>query len=122
MSLVVLNGMYWQSLAIVRFDCFPHLVDLYILKCLFLDSLISYFVMKKDLILLECLQSGAVNTKCFKEEEHQYNYEEKNNVCSKYPMLDKYIHSMIYPGKIRLCKYFEDIKLLVYEILGYRYI
>ncbi|KAG6800742.1 DNA-directed primase/polymerase protein isoform X1 [Apis mellifera caucasica] len=36
-------------------------------------------------------------------------------------MLDKYIHSMIYPGKIRLCKYFEDIKILVYEILGYRY-
>ncbi|PBC29382.1 Coiled-coil domain-containing protein [Apis cerana cerana] len=88
---------------------------------IFLDSLISYFVMKKDLILLECLQSGAVNTKCFKEEVHQYNYEEKNNVCSKYPMLDKYIHSMIYPGKIRLCKYFEDVKILVYEILGYRY-
>lgn len=89
---------------------------------IFLDSLISYFVMKKDLILLEYLQNGIVNTKCFKEEVHQYNYEEKNNVCSKYPMLDKYIHSMIYPGKIRLCKYFEDVKILIYEILGYRYI
>ncbi|CAL7938332.1 unnamed protein product [Xylocopa violacea] len=87
---------------------------------LFLDSLVSYFVTRKDLILLECSDSGAVDTKCFKG-EIRYNYCENNNNYSKYPVLDKYIRTLIHPGKIRVCKYFEAVKILVYETSGYRY-
>ena len=88
----------------------------------FLDSLISYFVMKKNLVLLEYSENDTVNTNCFKDTVQQYNYQESDSPCSKYPMLDKYINNLISPGKIRTCKYFETVKILVYETVGYRYL
>ncbi|KAF3429732.1 hypothetical protein E2986_06364 [Frieseomelitta varia] len=88
---------------------------------IFLDSLISYFVTRKNLILLEYSENCTINTNCFKDTVQRYNYQESDSPCSKYPMLDKYISNLISPGKIRTCKHFETAEILVYETVGYRY-
>ncbi|XP_076241620.1 DNA-directed primase/polymerase protein [Calliopsis andreniformis] len=89
--------------------------------CIFLDSLVSYFITKKDLILLDYCKADTLQAKCFKKETQQYSYETDSTSNLQYPMLDKYIQKLIAPGKIRLCKYFESAKILVYETTGYRY-
>ncbi|KOC59166.1 Coiled-coil domain-containing protein 111 [Habropoda laboriosa] len=88
---------------------------------IFLDSLITYFFAKKDLMLLECAENGALVTKPFKREiernrcfQHDYSY-------SSHSILDKYISNLIYPGKVRACKYRRSSNLSVYQTSGYRY-
>ncbi|XP_053977911.1 DNA-directed primase/polymerase protein-like isoform X1 [Hylaeus volcanicus] len=89
---------------------------------IFLDSLISYFTSKKDLILLEYSENN-VEAKHFKGQIQQYNFNKNShsNCNSRYSVLDKYIRNLILPGKIRLCKHFTSAKILVYETSGYRY-
>lgn len=89
---------------------------------IFLDSLISYFVTKKNLILLEYLENGKSELKRCEKIIQQCTYDEANSCNSQYPALDKYVQKLIEPGKIRVCKYFEPVKILVYETAGYRYL
>ncbi|XP_076678438.1 DNA-directed primase/polymerase protein [Andrena cerasifolii] len=88
---------------------------------IFLSSLVSYFVTRKDLVLLEYSQVNTVAANCFKNVPQQYSYPKANTCNSKYPALDKYIRELISPGKVRLCKYFESTRMLVYETTEYRY-
>ena len=88
---------------------------------IFLDSLISYFPNKKDLVLLEMDEDEAVHVKNYVNCPSQkfHNYANKSN--SKYPALDQFVLSLVKPGKIRVCKEFEGYKKIVYEIIGNRY-
>nr|XP_031842782.1 DNA-directed primase/polymerase protein-like [Nomia melanderi] len=88
---------------------------------LFLDSLISYFVAKPDLILLEYPKIDLTEVKRFTPEKPKYICHEYDKCYSNYPTLDEYIRKKIHPGKIRACKYFECSKTLVYETLDYRF-
>lgn len=87
---------------------------------IFLDSLISYFPAKTDLILLECTEGGTAEVKCLKGDAQRNNYRESNDASSRYPILDRHVSDIISPGKIRTCRHFESAKVLVYETTGYR--
>ncbi|XP_015172025.1 PREDICTED: DNA-directed primase/polymerase protein-like [Polistes dominula] len=88
----------------------------------FINSLIAYFPRKKDIILLEFSNGEAqVITHSNKEQRQRINNITSYNTSSQYPEIDKYILDIIKPGKIRLCKYNEQLKTLIYEIIGYRY-
>lgn len=89
---------------------------------IFLNSLVSYFVTRKDLILLEYSWIETVAANCFKNVPQRCSCPKANTCNSKYPALDKYIRQLISPGKIRLCKYFESTRMLVYETIGHRYL
>lgn len=88
---------------------------------IFLDSLISYFVTKSDLTLLEYFANDTVEAKCFNKETSRYKNCKSNGCNSQYSILDKYICNLVNPGKIRLCKFLASVKMLVYETSGYRY-
>ncbi|XP_033324644.2 DNA-directed primase/polymerase protein isoform X1 [Megalopta genalis] len=88
--------------------------------CIFIDSLVTFFTSKSDLILLEYSDMCMVEAKRFKPYSPKYLYQETEKY-SKYPILDKYIRDKIHPGKIRACKYHDSNKVLVYETTGYRY-
>ncbi|XP_076651277.1 DNA-directed primase/polymerase protein [Halictus rubicundus] len=89
---------------------------------IFLDSLVSYFTSKPDLMLLEYDKLGTVELKRFEMQIPKFIHQECNQCYSTYPMLDKYVRDKIHPGKIRVCKhYFDSTKMLIYETTGYRY-
>lgn len=86
----------------------------------FINSLVTYFPRKKDLILLEFANDEARVIRHFnKEQGEQINISQSTS--SQYPEIDKYISNIIKPGKIRVCRYKEKWRTLYYEINGYRY-
>ncbi|CAK9824816.1 DNA-directed primase/polymerase protein [Anthophora retusa] len=90
---------------------------------IFFDSLITYFLTKKDLILLEFNNAGndAPVAKPFKQEIQKYRCFQDDHTYSSHSVLDKYISNLIYPGKVRAYKYLQPSKLSIYETSGYRY-
>ncbi|EFN88011.1 DNA-directed primase/polymerase protein [Harpegnathos saltator] len=87
---------------------------------IFLDSLISYFPNKMNLILLEFQNRSNITAQLYSKILAPANHEDDNQV-SPYPEIDKYIRSIIDPGKIRVSKYSEKTKILRYEIYGNRF-
>lgn len=87
---------------------------------IFLDSLISYFPNKQNLILLEFLNRSNVAAQIYSKVLTQTVVHEDNKETSPYPEIDKYICSVIEPGKIRLAKYSDKTKIIRYEIYGNR--
>ncbi|XP_017889924.1 DNA-directed primase/polymerase protein-like [Ceratina calcarata] len=90
---------------------------------IFLDSLVSYFVVRRDLVILEYsdCEDGAPNVKRFKPLPRRSVDREEDHSSSKYPLLNKHVRDLTQPGKVRSCKTLESRKLLVYETSGYRY-
>uniref|UniRef100_A0A348G6D5 DNA-directed primase/polymerase protein n=1 Tax=Odontomachus monticola TaxID=613454 RepID=A0A348G6D5_ODOMO len=87
---------------------------------IFLDSLISYFPNKSNLILLEFLNRSNVTAQLYSKVLTK-TVREDDNQTSPYPEIDKYIRSIIDPGNIRVTKYFDKTKILRYEIYGNRF-
>ncbi|XP_012287011.1 DNA-directed primase/polymerase protein [Orussus abietinus] len=88
---------------------------------IFLNSLISYLPNTKDLILLEFNKGDNSQTRKFTKDLTQRIISDNPTTTSKYPILDNYILKLIYPGKIRACKYIKKPKAIIYEIYGFRY-
>ncbi|XP_076295626.1 DNA-directed primase/polymerase protein [Lasioglossum baleicum] len=89
---------------------------------IFMDSLVTYFASKSDLILLQYGKVGTVEAKRFKMHIPKFIRQGSNSSYSKYALLDKYVRDKIHPGKIRICRYYSDSdKVLIYETTGYRY-
>lgn len=86
---------------------------------IFLDSLISYFPNKPNLILLEFLNRSNVTAQLYPKVLTQTVHEDDSQI-SPYPEIDKYVRSIIDPGKIRVTKYSDKTKILKYEIYGNR--
>lgn len=86
---------------------------------IFLDSLISYFPNKSNLILLEFLNRSNVTAQLYSKVLTK-TVREDDNQTSPYPEIDKYIRSIIDPGNIRVTKYFDKTKILRYEVYGNR--
>lgn len=86
---------------------------------IFLDSLISYFPTKENLILLEFLNRSDVKARLYTKILTQPVQD--NEQTSPYPEIDEYVRSIVDPGKIRISKYYEKTKMLKYEIYGNRY-
>lgn len=85
---------------------------------IFLDSLISYFPNKQNLILLEFSNRSDVKVHLYtKIPQPIYQNDEQ---ASPYPEIDNYIRNLVDPGKIRVTKYSDQTKTLRYEILGNR--
>ncbi|KAF7418588.1 hypothetical protein HZH68_001241 [Vespula germanica] len=87
----------------------------------FINSLVAYFPRKKDLVLLEFANDEARVIRHSNKEQGQQMNITSHNTSSQYPEIDKYILNIIKPGKIRLCRYNERLRTLIYEIVGYRY-
>lgn len=110
-----------QSYLTVSTDCVHTPVN----KCrekelgIFLDSLISYFPNKPNLILLEFLNRSVVKAQLYSNIPKQ-SIREDNEQTSPYPEIDRYIRSLVDPGKIRVAKYSDKTKTLRYEIYGNR--
>lgn len=85
---------------------------------IFLDSLISYFPTKENLILLEFLNRSDVKARLYTKILTQPVQD--NEQTSPYPEIDEYVRSIVDPGKIRISKYYEKTKMLKYEIYGNR--
>lgn len=85
---------------------------------IFLDSLISYFPHKQDLILLDFTHECDVKIQCHSKKLKRSI--ENNIQPSPYPEIDNLIRSIVEPGKIRISTYFEESKILSYEIYGNR--
>ncbi|XP_011156785.2 DNA-directed primase/polymerase protein [Solenopsis invicta] len=111
-----------QSYLTVSDDCVHNTVN----KCkekelgIFLDSLISYFPNKQNLILLEFVNRSDVKAQLYSKIPMQFTPEDDNQT-SPYPEIDRYIRSLIDPGKIRIVRYSDKTKTLKYEIYGNRY-
>ncbi|KAG5332757.1 PRIPO protein, partial [Acromyrmex heyeri] len=111
-----------QSYLTVSTDCMHNAVN----KCkekelgIFLDSLISYFPNKQNLILLEFFNRSDVKAKLYSNVPIR-SIHENDDQSSPYPEIDRYIRNLIDPGKIRVAKYFDKTKTLRYEIYGNRY-
>ncbi|XP_025271001.1 DNA-directed primase/polymerase protein [Camponotus floridanus] len=111
-----------QSYLTVSADCIHNPVN----KCkekelgVFLDSLISYFPNKQNLILLEFFNRSDVKTQLYSKIPIQYNNMDDNQI-SPYPEIDEYVSNLVDPGKIRIAKYSDKTKILRYEIYGNRY-
>lgn len=88
---------------------------------IFLDSLISYFPNKNNLILLEFLNRSDVRTHLYVKAPTQSARLEQEQASSPYPEIDKYVRSVVKPGKIRTARYFDKTKTLRYEVFGNRY-
>lgn len=86
---------------------------------IFLDSLISYFPNKPNLILLDFFNRSSVTAQLYSKVSTKAVYED-NKQTSPYPEIDKYVRSIVEPGKIRLSKYSDKTKILRYEIYGNR--
>lgn len=110
-----------QSYLTVSADCMHNPVN----KCkekelgVFLDSLISYFPNKQNLILLEFFNRSDVKTQLYSKTPMQYNNMNDNQI-SPYPEIDEYVSNLVNPGKIRIAKYSDKTKILRYEIYGNR--
>jgi len=85
----------------------------------FLDSLISYFPNKQNLILLEFLNRSDVKVQLYSNVPIRSS-RENDDQSSPYPEIDRYIRSLVDPGKIRIAKYSDKTKTLRYEIYGNR--
>ncbi|XP_077259628.1 DNA-directed primase/polymerase protein [Temnothorax americanus] len=111
-----------QSYLTVSADCVHNPVN----KCkekelgIFLDSLISYFPNKQNLVMLEFSNQSDVKAQLYSKVPRQPSHENDNQT-SPYPEIDRYISSLIEPGKIRSARYFDKNKTLRYEIYGNRY-
>ncbi|XP_050449102.1 DNA-directed primase/polymerase protein-like [Cataglyphis hispanica] len=111
-----------QSYLTVSADCMHNPIN----KCrekelgIFLDSLISYFPNKQNLILLEFFNRSDVKVQLYSKIPMQYSHEDNNQI-SPYPEIDRYVSSLVEPGKIRIVKYSDKTKILRYEIYGNRY-
>lgn len=110
-----------QSYLTVSADCMHNAVN----KCkekelgIFLDSLLSYFPNKQNLILLEFSSENDVKAQFYSNTPKQ-SFHENDDQTSPYPKIDRYIRSLIDPGKIRIAKYSDKTKTLRYEICGNR--
>lgn len=110
-----------QSYLTVSADCMHNPIN----KCrekelgIFLDSLISYFPNKQNLILLEFFNRSDIKAQLYSKIPMQYSHE-GNNQISPYPEIDRYVSSLVDPGKIRIVKYFDKTNILRYEIYGNR--
>lgn len=87
---------------------------------IFMDSLISYFPNTKDLIMLEMDKDETVHAKTYAKCPNQRVHSYAQCKTSHYPELDRFVSSLIEPGKIRLCKQAEMQKLITYEVIGNR--
>lgn len=87
---------------------------------IFLDSLISYFPNKQNLILLEFLNRSDVKTQLYSKIPTRFLAHDDDNQKSPYPEIDDYVRSIVHPGKIRLVRYSDKTKTLRYEIYGNR--
>ncbi|XP_020287542.1 DNA-directed primase/polymerase protein-like [Pseudomyrmex gracilis] len=111
-----------QSYLTVSSDCSHTPVN----KCkdkelgIFLDSLISYFPNKQNLVLLEFFNRSDVTAKLFSKIPTQF-IKRDDDKTSPYPDIDKYIRDLVNPGKIRVVRYSDKEKTLRYEICGNRY-
>ncbi|KAK2579199.1 hypothetical protein KPH14_002719 [Odynerus spinipes] len=81
----------------------------------------AYFPQKKDLTLFDFSNGEAQIKRHFNKDQRQQISIKDHNTSSQYPEIDKYILNIIKPGKIRVCKYNEWLRILTYEICGYRY-
>ncbi|XP_043286692.1 DNA-directed primase/polymerase protein-like [Venturia canescens] len=88
---------------------------------IFLDSLISFFPDKKNLSILEIKDIDSIGSQAYSGSSSRVNFSNTQYSASLYPELDKFILSLVKPGKIRLSKYYEQRRIIVYEILGNRY-
>ncbi|XP_015592072.1 DNA-directed primase/polymerase protein-like [Cephus cinctus] len=88
---------------------------------IFLDSLISYFPTKTNLILLELDEKNVTDIEMYIKRSSQLTPPQESTVKSKYPCVDKFISNIVKPGRIRLSTYFESTKKISYEIIGNRY-
>jgi len=110
-----------QSYLRVSMDCTHVPVN----KCsekdlgIFLDSLISYFPDKQNLLLLEFFNQTDANTHLYTRAPTQSSHE-NDEQASPHPEIDRYVRSIINPGKIRVAKYSDKMKILKYEIYGNR--
>lgn len=110
-----------QSYLTISADCVHNVVN----KCrekelgIFLDSLISYFPNKQNLILLEFLNRSDVKARLYSNTPI-LSIRENDDQTSPYPEIDRYIRSLIDPGKIRIARYSDKTKTLRYEIYGNR--
>lgn len=86
---------------------------------IFLDSLISYFPNKQNLILLEFHNRSDVKAQLYSKAPTQFAREDDDQA-SPYPEIDKYVRGIVDPGKIRVIKYSDKTKTLKYEIYGNR--
>lgn len=86
---------------------------------IFLDSLISYFPNKQNLVLLEFFNRSDVKAKLFSKVPTQ-PIKRDDDKTSLYPDVDKYIRDLVNPGKIRVVRYSDKKKTLKYEIYGNR--
>ena len=92
---------------------------------IFVNSLISYLPKKKKLKLLSFDQNRKAKMQRYSlsaETRLTQSCIAKEYPKSPYPALDKYISEYVKPGKIRITKYFEERKLIIFEILGNRYV
>lgn len=111
-----------QSYLKVSADCMHNAVN----KCrdkelgIFLDSLISYFPNKQNLILLEFSNQSDLKAQLYSNTPKPSIGENDDDQTSPYPEIDRYIRSLIDPGKIRTATYSDKIKILKYEICGNR--
>ncbi|KAG7200776.1 hypothetical protein KM043_003153 [Ampulex compressa] len=83
---------------------------------IFLDSLVSYLPKRNALTLLD-FDNNCTEGKRMGKGERKYTVRQES-VVSQFPALDKYISNLINPGKIRVCKYFDESNTMVYEIVG----
>lgn len=112
-----------QSYLTVSADCMHNAMN----KCkekelgIFLDSLISYFPNKQNLILLEFSNQDDVKAQFYsKLNTPKQSIYKNDDQTSPYPEIDRYIRRLIDPGKIRIAKYSNKTKTLRYEIYGNR--
>lgn len=88
---------------------------------IFLDSLISYFPNKDDLILLEFVDPCNVKTQFYTRTLTTQSTRENDEQASPYPEVDRYVRSIVDPGTIRVARYSAKMNTLRYEIYGNRY-
>lgn len=86
---------------------------------IFLDSLVSYFPNKKNLILLQFDENKTPLAQLYTSYAKDA-FVSQDHVESPYPALDNYIVEVVKPGKIRMSKYLENKHLVIYEIVGNR--
>lgn len=90
----------------------------------FLESLISHFSNKKNLVLLEFNKESADNLLSSQSQRSQgvlRSPSKDSKKSSPYPVVDKFIRQLVEPGVIRQSKYYETTKTIVYDIAGNRF-
>ncbi|PSN44332.1 hypothetical protein C0J52_11102 [Blattella germanica] len=100
-------------------------------ETLFLDSLITYIqysVDKFQLLKFKCqnFTGGPTSKECSLSCSSNIAFEDRVSILnggtsSPYPDVDKFINSLVSPGRIWRSLYFNSTSHLVYDIVGYRY-